>query len=42
MSDFSNVNKFIYDWILKEWYRKNKPYCDKGKMKLWWQRKQVG
>ena len=30
-----NVRKFIYDWVIKEWYKTDMAYCNKGKMKLW-------
>ena len=35
-----NVKTFIYNWMIKEWYRKNKPEVwvnEKGVYKrLWW------
>ena len=35
-----NIKTFIYDWVLKEWYRKNKPEVwinEKGVYnRLWW------
>lgn len=30
-----NIKTFIYDWVLKEWYKKNKPTMYLGKLRLW-------
>ena len=30
-----NVRKFIYDWVIKEWYKTGRAYCNEWKMKLW-------
>ena len=30
-----NIRKFVYNWLLKEWYRRNKPTTYLGKLRLW-------